>query len=143
MQKLRLTPTKKVMNNCQHERKLQLIKPLFREQQQRYNIRKRHKRVAHICGVPCDTDGNECAEKYKGDVSKAIQRQKKPEAAAFSAEIAQALFAVKAPTDSRCKRKKYQAYAEHNAPERGIFAEHGRKPFGESRGYKVGGFKSF
>ena len=106
------------MNNCQHERKLQLIKPLFGKQQQRYNVGKRHERVAYICGVPRGTDGNECSEKYECDVSKAVQRQKKPEASAFSAEIAQALFAVKAPPDNRCERKKYQAYAEHDAAER-------------------------
>ena len=99
-------------------RKAQSIKALFRKQQQRYHVGERHERVAYIGGVPREADGNESAEEYECDVRAAIKGQKKPETAVFSAEITQALFAVEAPADDRCERKKYQAYAEHDAAER-------------------------
>ena len=104
-------------------RKAQSIKALFRKQQQRYNIRKSHKPVADVRRRPRGADGDKRAEKDKKDVNGAVKREKKPEKAAFSAKITQALLAVETPADNSRKREKDQADTENRAPDVRVLSE--------------------
>ena len=123
-------------------RKAQSIKALFRKQQQSYHVGERHKPVADVRRRPRGADGDKRAEKDKKDVNGAVKREKKPEKAAFSAKITQALLAVETPADNSRKREKDQADTKNRAPDVRVLSEKRRQPPRKSVRHEFGGFGS-